>query len=395
MLFYYIGIPLAVIYFSCLAISYIPGIVSWKPKDEKHVLKNVDGLRGVAAFIVIIHHSFLIFQNHLNSKWYPWQGLNKEIEYNIPIRNIISNFGGVGVSIFFMITGFLFFNKAMKSGGFVDVKSFYLKRFNRIAPMYFFSILVMFIMSLTYGLTEFKSLADAIHRHIGWLTFGFFDYHSITDRFQFGRINAGVIWTLAIEWQFYFLYPLICSFCGKKRNAYLFVLVSIITILILNYSGIYNDKKTSIYLCFIIGMAAAILYKRISVLIQSKLISTCASFIGIITLAFSLSYSGNVYTPVMTSFIGLFFILSVSGASLFGLLSSRAMTAAGVISYSVYLMHGLIMNSTLSIMGNNFDHNVFIVISIFLVCMICSLTYLFIEKPFMKPNDNKNNVKPV
>jgi len=67
------------------------------------------------------------------------------------------------------------------------------------------------------------------------------------------------------------------------------------------------------------------------------------------------------------------------------------MVAAGTVSYSVYLMHGLIMNAFLSIFGTGTGHNVFIILSVFLIAAISAITYLFIEKPFMHGWENKHN----
>lgn len=55
---YYVAIPFVAIYFSNLLISFVPGITGGDDTTQKHNLKNVDGLRGIAAFIVVFHHSF-------------------------------------------------------------------------------------------------------------------------------------------------------------------------------------------------------------------------------------------------------------------------------------------------------------------------------------------------
>jgi len=60
---------------------------------------SIEGLRGVLAFIVFIHH-FVIWYNYIQTN-----------NWDEPQSNLLNHFGKSGVSFFFMITGFLFTNK--------------------------------------------------------------------------------------------------------------------------------------------------------------------------------------------------------------------------------------------------------------------------------------------
>lgn len=90
---------------------------------------TIDGLRGYLAFFVFLHHSCI---------WYYYLGSG--VWANPPNR-VFVHFGQIGVSLFFMITGFLFFSKMLdsrKSG--VDWLRLYSSRFLRLTPLYVFSM---------------------------------------------------------------------------------------------------------------------------------------------------------------------------------------------------------------------------------------------------------------
>ena len=159
-----------------------------KPKNQILVL---DGLRAIACLAVISYHL-----NSLSARyaiWTPHHGI-----YNILAP--ILYFGESGVILFFLLSGFLLFLPYAKSLLFDTTRPsnrrFYLRRFFRIIPAYYSTL---FFMILFFHPTY-------LHRNLWHVVWTF-----LTFRMSFGLSQDidGPFWTLAIEFQFYLLLPLI------------------------------------------------------------------------------------------------------------------------------------------------------------------------------------------
>jgi peptidoglycan/LPS O-acetylase OafA/YrhL len=161
-------------------------------KTQKNSIGALDGARAVAALLVVALH--------LNEyAGVPWN-LNQN-----PLATALAVFGRTGVILFFFLSGFLLFLSYARSMLFQEAwpsaRTFYLRRIFRIWPGYYFSLAVMLLWY------ERQYLQPAYWKRLAlFLTF-FMD--SSPQTWQ--KLN-GPFWTLAIEWQFYLLLPLI-AFC--------------------------------------------------------------------------------------------------------------------------------------------------------------------------------------
>jgi peptidoglycan/LPS O-acetylase OafA/YrhL len=157
---------------------------------KKNTIAVLDGVRGVAVLMVIVFHINRMTGDNLWSRT------------SYPLATSISTAGGTGVTLFFVLSGFLLFMPFAKALLFMTrwplMRVFYMRRVLRILPGYYVSLfLIILFMHPEYLLRDhLKSLAL-------FLTF-FMD----SSRVTFRQIN-GPFWTLATEWQFYMLLPLI------------------------------------------------------------------------------------------------------------------------------------------------------------------------------------------
>lgn len=83
----------------CFATRRLP-ILS---QDALHRVSSLDGLRGVLATAVIVHHFIVSYYWHVNGVW------------ETTDSRVLNNMGTVPVSLFFMITGYLFTAKIYRS----------------------------------------------------------------------------------------------------------------------------------------------------------------------------------------------------------------------------------------------------------------------------------------
>ena len=203
---------------------------------KKNTISVLDGVRGVAVLMVIVFHVNRVTGDNL------WnQAAN-------PLASSISTAGGIGVTLFFVLSGFLLFMPFAKAilykTNWPLVRVFYVRRVLRILPAYYVSLFLLILFEYPEYLhrDHLKSLAL-------FLTF-FMD----STRATFRQIN-GPYWTLATEWQFYMLLPLIAlgiaflvSRVPIKRRlpAVTFCLLGIIAWgLFIRYWGLYYLKYPS------------------------------------------------------------------------------------------------------------------------------------------------------
>jgi peptidoglycan/LPS O-acetylase OafA/YrhL len=162
-------------------------------KKQKSTIAALDGVRAIACLIVVEYHLSLITTNDI-PLWKPSQ-------FSV-FLNALTFAGDTGVTLFFILSGFLLFLPYAKAllfhAPWPSLRQFYLRRALRILPAYY---VTLFLMMLIYH-PEYLH-RDHLKQILIFLTL-FIDSSSST----FKQIN-GPFWTLAVEWQFYLLLPLL------------------------------------------------------------------------------------------------------------------------------------------------------------------------------------------
>lgn len=177
---------------------------------------TLDGLRGFLALSVFFHHFVITYYWKMTGQW-----VN-------PPEHYYQNYGKVGVSIFFMITGFLFISKILKSKGNIDWMKIFESRLFRIFPLYIFVILCITVIVFdNSGYQLHSSYQELIKQYIKW---GFFQGSSINDFPNTNRVIASVDWTLKYEWLFYVSLPIVSFviFKGGKFSISLVFMLSVV-----------------------------------------------------------------------------------------------------------------------------------------------------------------------
>jgi peptidoglycan/LPS O-acetylase OafA/YrhL len=203
---------------------------------KKNSITVLDGVRGIAVLMVIVFHVNRVTGDNL------WnQAAN-------PLASSISTAGGIGVTLFFVLSGFLLFMPFAKAllykTNWPLARVFYMRRVLRILPAYYVSLFLIILFQHP----------EYLHRdHLKNLAL-FLTFFMDSSRTTFRQLN-GPYWTLATEWQFYMLLPLIAlgialvvSRVPIKRRlpAVTFCLLGIIAWgLFIRYWGLYYLKYPS------------------------------------------------------------------------------------------------------------------------------------------------------
>jgi peptidoglycan/LPS O-acetylase OafA/YrhL len=345
-------------------------------------LPEVDGLRFLAIFMVAIwmHTTHFIdekfFSNGLITDAY-WSNFVME--------------GGYGVSIFFMISGFILslpfakvhFNRDSNIKK-ISLKRYYLRRLIRLEPPYIIALIIFFIGNVW---VLHKYSFEELLPH--FFASAFYLHNTIYDSFSY---VLPIAWSLEVEVQFYLLAPLLCCIY-LIRLKYLRWAIFVAAIVA---SGIYNYQfimgtVVKFFCCFGIGMLVTDFYCN-----KEKFISSPAwcFIIGIISLLVI------VLVPTLTSFAGywlkfffttVFFYTVLTNEKMKQIFSNKYLTIIGGMCYSVYLLHfgilsvmGRLLQSTNWNLSNTAYLPLYFLLFTCCILFISAIYFLLVEKPFMK-----------
>ena len=358
--------------------------------NKSKYLPSIDSLRALAVLAVIIYH---VDVNYLPG-------------------------GFLGVDLFFVLSGYLISSliiKEFRKTGTVNLYNFYIRRARRLLPAVYFMITVgLVVMVLFNEVLLRKSHLDAIFGYIyssnWWYIFHKLDYFD-----SFGAQSPFKhLWSLAIEEQFYMIFPLLFLLVnGKKKSKdgtyklnknFLYVvlgliLVSLIAHILLfdinNISRIYFGTDTRAF-SLLVGVVGAILYpmERLhsKVTPQQNMIYSILSLVSIAGLITVMIYTSEYNTWLykggflLVAILGLIVIIS-SGKQhtlMSKLLSFKPIVFIGKISYSLYLWHFpvLVLTTPVSEIGN--PNIFFVILRIVLTFAVAIVSYVFVETPIRK-----------
>jgi peptidoglycan/LPS O-acetylase OafA/YrhL len=373
-------------------------------KHPKEIL-FLDGLRGLAALYVLIHHA----------RWLLWEGyeegflIYKETYTFFEKMNVYLfsafKFGHEAVLIFFVLSGFVIhlrYSKLIVEKGSLAAFDYfpYLKRRAvRILPPFLLALILTYLLDTTGAYFHlpiyFQQTSSAtINENVlcdhsfltllGNLIFTMKIYVPVWG-------TDGPLWSLAYEWWFYMIYPLF--FLLHKKNW----LLSSAFILILFLGSVYIAEWPSLLLKKIffymivwwLGVLLADIYSG-KIQFDFKWISPLALLLIPLPLSIiPLSFSS--YVPLLwgLGFCGLFSILFKLKETNFMIRTLNKLKPLGDISYSLYVVHfpllvllsGFIMKRE----GNLPPHFWYVYIGIVLGVGMGYLSYLTVEKRFLKP----------
>jgi peptidoglycan/LPS O-acetylase OafA/YrhL len=236
------------------------GVSGWRGKIVNNGTKAakdgrndyIDSLRGLSIFVVI----FLHYCGFLPANFAVMSG--KTV-------NLIGRNGYYGVTIFFVVSGFLITSHAIKRFGSLDrIKphEFYQARFARIYPLLLAVVAILIFLDLV-DVTAFKAAPNLSIWKAAWaaLTFQFNWYY--VGGASVGLLAWAPLWSLAVEELFYILFPVICL--GLRRPA----LIAVALIVLIIQAPLARTTLTNIY--YWSGCADAIAMGCLTALVSSRM----------------------------------------------------------------------------------------------------------------------------
>lgn len=310
----------------------------------------MDKIRGLACLLVLLYHIYAL------TGILPFG--------NTFLSDVIKMGGSIGVTAFFVLSGYGIYyslNRSENNGG-IKFLGFIKKRFARIAPQYYFNIFVCIFF--TYSAVYFaKAHFVNILSHLLFLHSWSMDWH--------GAIN-GVLWTMAVIFQFYLLAIPLYKLINKINNPFVCILISVVFTILMkwlmfNYLWVEDKDVFGSFATFIPGRQVVtsldnfvcgmcLAKMNIKTPAPNKKIRVgifIAALFGMIFLAkFGLAISSSIYFDYFwysIVSIDLFFLLyGLSWTSADSDPLSRFLLFFGKYEYGIYLWHLPIIHNLLN-----------------------------------------------
>lgn len=359
-----------------IAASPALALADTPPSGGHNRLRSLDGLRGFLALAVVFHHGAIYHRYLIDGVWQPSPSHFYEM------------LGPVGVSLFFMITGFLFWSRLIRQSGRPDWTRLYIDRLFRIGPLYLAAIAAMLAGVVIEGGTALHDSPGGLVRDlVPWLALGLLDGPNIAGFPDTYLLLAGVTWTLKSEWLFYLSLPVL-ALAARRTLTHLpavALLLAAALIRLAVHPGVPGPPhRLQLIALFLTGMVCASLHASG----LAKRLPNYWSSTGLVALLVSVVTTQDGYTAGCTAMLGVVFYLIVSGCTVFGLLESRPAIRLGDISYGIYLLQGLALAVVLRpqplhavALGSPLGHWALVLLSMIVLLAIATLAHVRIERP--------------
>ena len=350
---------------------------------KRRYITGLDGIRAIAVIMVLAYH----------------------------LKLALFKSGFLGVTVFFVLSGYLITGiliSEVEEEGTIDLKNFWLRRIRRLVPAVMsMAVVIIFVSAVVNRIIFTKGCKDFLASVLG-----FNNWWQIFNKVSYFEA-AGVpspfthCWSLAIETQFYLIYPLILLGIyklvksrgeGRAKRGLLFAgvtlllaLISVILMIVLfdpqqDASRVYYGTDTRAF-SLLFGALLAILWdyrmvpRRLSASVNMVLGSVSFAVLLVMTIAINGSSNfwyrgGQFFGTILTVLM----VYAVSGRKtwLSRFLSNPVLKWMGDRSYSIYLWHyPIILLISKGIKASWWITLIEIVLSV----VLAELSYRFIETP--------------
>lgn len=348
-----------------------------KLKIERVHFQTFDSLRFLSFLLVFLHHSPIPVDNFLHK---------------------ISQAGGIGVSFFFVLSGFLItyilLLEKVNSNNVISLKNFFIRRILRIWPLYYAMVLFAFCTPYILSILHL-AYSNEGYSPKWFFTLAFLENYVMMYTDSFPNVSPlRVMWSLCIEEHFYIIWGIVFYFISLK-NLPKFLIISIVFTVICRFfyekAGIMTaDIFTNIGYFAFGGIPAYIFVFRKDIIKKLELVPVYYKYLfpGFIILAIILE--SNYYNLSQVSKYLLFsvlfstLILSTLGTKNTFRISDRSILAIlGKYTYGLYLFHTIYINFFAKI-ASQYGWFSIMLLSFISTIIAAYFSYHVFEKRFLK-----------
>ena len=185
---------------------------------------KIDILRGVSILLVLIHHFNIPYKLHDTFLGIPIGGES--------LSTLIARNGNYGVTMFFVISGFLITQHTLQRSGSlaqIKLKDFYIRRLARIMPCLVLLVTMVSVLG-SLGLQPFINQSpNGVEVSYAVTVLSALSFWMNLLIIEYGWVNyaLGVLWSLSVEEVFYLAFPVLCLALGRGKGFIIFLLVVI------------------------------------------------------------------------------------------------------------------------------------------------------------------------
>ncbi|MCE9559073.1 MAG: acyltransferase [Armatimonadetes bacterium] len=295
-------------------------------------MHSIEGMRGLAALYVVLGH-FCTMADPLRKETGVWANLMRPFWY-----------GHLAVAAFIVLSGFCLQMSLFKgdaNGGLGDLRKFLIRRCRRILPPYY-ACLALSLVVCVFVTTKHTGMPWSQYVPVtrGALVSHLLMFHNLSPDWMY-KIN-GVLWSIAIEFQLYLLFPTFVRGLTTRFGGILVTLVGLAVV----YGVVANPILAKFYpwygFLFLVGMVAA----RFAFGPRKELVSR--PLVGTMTIAglFGVSAALSASKVVMWADLAMglvvaatLILISNPKSTVGKILGFRPLAFVGTFSYSLYLIH--------------------------------------------------------
>lgn len=356
-------------------------------KPESVYFPNLNGIRFIAALLVIIHH-------------------NEQLKDMFGLPNYWSNpviyqLGSLGVILFFVLSGFLItyllLHEREKSGT-IQVGHFYMRRVLRIWPLYFMVILLaLFAFPYIKAMQWPGFPIEAVHSNLGLKLLFFFTFLSNLVLAYLGVVPfASQTWSIGLEEQFYLIWPVLVKYV-RHIFAFLFIgLLVMWTVIYLLHSSWAEHLPLRTQLNWMVstlrfdsmaigGIFAVALHRNYKIL--KVILNPVFFYAALISLIYVMGIGGFLNTHLYVyQLLFAIVILNFAVGKTFISLENPVLSYLGKISYGLYMLHPVAIVLGILLMRQLGITNYYagLIVSIGMTIALASFSYRYMEKRFLK-----------
>ncbi|MDN5445684.1 MAG: acyltransferase, partial [Pseudomonadales bacterium] len=181
---------------------------------------KIDILRGMSILLVLIHHFNIPYKLHDTFLGIPIGSEN--------LSTLIARNGNYGVTMFFVISGFLITQHTLQRSGSlaqIKLKDFYIRRLARIMPCLVLLVTMVSVLG-SLGLQPFINQSpNGVEVSYAVTVLSALSFWMNLLIIEYGWVNyaLGVLWSLSVEEVFYLAFPVLCLGFGRGKGFIVFL----------------------------------------------------------------------------------------------------------------------------------------------------------------------------